>query len=431
MNIVDLYKSKRVSMAEILHEIKSGDSVYVHPGGAAPLTMLAAFADYAMELRDVVVTHILTLGALDYVKPELEGHIRHVAWFAGGNTRKAINDGRADWVPIFLGEIPKLIYSRKVNFDVAMIQVCPPDEHGFCSLGVGVDLTAAAVRMAKKVIAEVNPRMPRTLGDSFIHLSKINKLVEVEHELAELPRHEITDESITVARNIASIIDDGDCLQMGIGGIPDATWLELADRRDLGIHTEMFSDGAVDLLLSGVINGERKTINRGKIVAAFVLGSKRAYDYLHNNPLIEMHPQEYCNDPFIIAQNDNMVAVNSCIQIDLTGQVVADNMGRQIYSGFGGQVDFVRGAARSNNGRPIIGFISHAKNGTISKIVAEHPAGYGITTGRADVHWVATEHGIVDLWGMNRRQRAKALIELAHPNFRESLQEEAIAMGLI
>ncbi len=323
MNIVELYKSKRVSMAEILREIKSGDSIYVHPGGAAPLEMLAAFAQYALELHDVTVTHILTLGALDYVKPELEGHIRHIAWFAGGNTRKAINDGRADWVPIFLGEIPKLIYSRKVNFDVAMIQVTPPDEHGFCSLGVGVDMTMAAVRMAKKVIAEVNPRMPRTLGDSFVHLSKIHKVVEVEHDLAELDRHEITEECLAVAKNIASIVDDGDCLQMGIGGIPDATWQLLSDRRDLGIHTEMFSDGAIDLLISGVINGERKTINRGKIVASFVLGSKRAYDFLHNNPLIELHPQEYCNDPFIIAQNDNMVSINSCLQIDLTGQIVA------------------------------------------------------------------------------------------------------------
>lgn len=431
MNMIELYKSKRVSMDEILHEIKSGDSVYVHPGGAAPLAMLAAFAEYALELHDITVTHILTLGALDYVKPELEGHIRHCAWFAGGNTRQAINEGRADWVPIFLGEIPKLIYSRKITFDVAMIQVCPPDEHGFCSLGVGVDLTMAAVRTAKKVIAEVNPRMPRTLGDSFIHLSKIHKVVEVEHELAQLPRHEITDESIAVAKNIAGIIYDGDCLQMGIGGIPDAVWLELSDRRDLGIHSEMFSDGAIDLLISGAINGERKNVNRGKIVASFVLGSTRAYDFLHDNPLIELHPQEYCNDPFIIAQNDNMVAINSCIQIDLTGQVVADNMGRHIYSGFGGQVDFVRGAARSKNGRPIIGFISHAKSGTISKIVAEHPQGYGITTSRADVRWVATEHGIVDLWGMNRRQRAKALIELAHPNFREQLQEEAIQIGLL
>jgi acetyl-CoA hydrolase len=431
MSFADLFKSKRVTMDEIVAELKSGDSVYVHPGGAAPLDLLHAFAQYAMNLRDVTVTHILTMGPLDYMKPELEGHIRHCAWFAGGNARQAINEGRADWVPIFLGEIPKLIYERKIEFDVVIIQVSPPDEHGFCSLGVGVDLTMAAVRMGKKVIAEVNPRQPRSLGDSFVHLSRVHKVVEVEHELAQLERGDITTEAIACARNVASIIDDGDCLQMGIGGIPDAAWLELADRRDLGIHTEMFSDGAIDLLESGVINGERKNIHRGKIVASFVLGSTRAYDFLHNNPLIEMHPQEYCNDPFIIAQHDNVVAVNSCLQVDLTGQVVADNMGRKIYSGFGGQVDFVRGAARSKNGRPIIAFTSSAKSNTLSKIVPEHPQGYGITTSRADVHWIATEYGIVNLFGLNRRQRAKALIELAHPNFREQLQEEAIQIGLL
>ena len=432
MHYGELYRSKRVSMDEIVREVKSGDSIYVHPGGAAPLAMLSAFAEYAKQsLTNVTSTHILTLGPLDYMDPALEGRVRHCAWFAGGNTRAAINEGRADWVPIFLGEIPKLIYERRVEFDVVLIQVCPPDEHGFCSLGVGVDLTLAAVRMGKKVLAEVNPRMPRSLGDCFVHLSKIHKLVEAQHELAELERSEIDDESMRCAQNIASIIDDGDCLQMGIGAIPDAAWLCLNDRRDLGIHTEMFSDGAIDLLERGIINGERKNIHRGKIVAAFVLGSTRAYDFLHNNPLIELHPQEYCNDPFVIAQNDNMVAINSCMQIDLTGQVVADNLGSRIYSGFGGQVDFIRGSARSKNGRPIIGFVSHAKNGKLSKIVAEHPQGYGVTTTRADVHWVATENGIVDLFGKNRRQRALALIELAHPNFREQLHEDAARLGLL
>jgi 4-hydroxybutyrate CoA-transferase len=431
MRYGELYQSKRVSMDEIVREVKSGDSVYVHPGGAAPLAMLGAFAEYAKQnLTNVTTTHILTLGPLDYMDPALEGRVRHCAWFAGGNTRAAINEGRADWVPIFLGEIAKLIYERKVEFDEVMIQLCPPDEHGFCSLGVGVDLTLAAVRMGKRVIAEINPRMPRSLGDCFVHISKIHKLVEVEHELAQLERGPIDEDSLACARNVASIIDDGDCLQMGIGAIPDATWGLLGDRRDLGIHTEMFSDGAIDLLERGVINGERKNLHRGKIVSAFVLGSTRAYDYLHNNPLIEMHPQEYTNDPFIIAANDNFVAINSCMQIDLTGQVVADNLGPKIYSGFGGQVDFVRGATRSKNGRPIIGFVSHAKNGKLTKIVAEHPQGYGITTTRADVHWVATEFGIVDLFGLNRRQRAKALIELAHPNFRESLTEDAIRLGL-
>ncbi len=431
MQKAELYKSKRVSMDEIVREVKSGDHVYVHPGGAAPLDLLAAFAEYAKEhLYDVTCTHILTLGPLDYMDPALEGHVRHCAWFAGGNSRKAINEGRADWVPVFLGECPKLVYERVVEFDVVMIQVSPPDEHGFCSLGVGVDITMAAVRTGKKIIAEVNPRQPRSLGDCFVHLSKIHKLVEVEHELAELPRGEIGEVHSQCGRHIANLIDDGDCLQMGIGAIPDAVWAEVADRRDLGIHTEMFSDGAIDLLEKGVINGERKNLHQGKIVAGFVLGTTRCYDFLHNNPLVELHPTEYCNDPFIIAQHDNMVAINSCLQIDLTGQVVADNMGARIYSGFGGQVDFIRGAAASKGGRPIIAFPSTGKGGQLTRIVGEHPQGYGITTSRADVHWVSTEYGIVDLWGMNRKQRAKALIELAHPDFREHLQEEAIRLGI-
>jgi len=432
MEYTSMYKSKRTSMDEIVREVKSGDQVYVHPGGAAPLDLLHAFARYAKEnLQDVTSTHILTMGPLDYMDPALDGHIRHCAWFAGGNSRKAINEGRADWVPVFLGECPKLVYERKVEFDMVLIQVSPPDEHGFCSLGVGVDITLAAVRMGKKVIAEVNPRQPRSLGDSFVHLSKIHKCVEVEHELAELEVGQISDVHTQCGKHIANLIEDGDCLQMGIGAIPDAVWGEVKDRRDLGIHTEMFSDGAIDLLEQGVINGERKNLHQGKIIASFVLGSTRAYDFLHNNPLIEMHPTEYCNNPFIIAQNDNMVAVNSCLQIDLTGQVVSDNMGAKIYSGFGGQVDFIRGAAASKNGRPIIAFPSTGKGGTLSRIVAEHPQGYGITTTRADVHWIATEYGIVNLWGLNRKKRARALIELAHPNFREELQEEAIRLGLL
>ncbi len=432
MSFAEMYRSKRVSMDEIVREVKSGDNVYVHPGGAAPLNLLQAFAQYARnELHDVTSTHILTLGPLDYMDPSLEGHIRHRAWFLGGNSRKAVNEGRADWVPVFLGDCPRLVYERKIDFDVVMIQVTPPDEHGFCSLGVGVDITLAAIRMGKKVIAEVNPRQPRSLGDCFVHLSKIHKLVEVQHELAQLLSGEITEEHRDCAKFIASIIEDGDCMQMGIGAIPDVTWTLLADRRDLGIHTEMFSDGAIDLLEKGVINGERKNLHQGKIVASFVLGSTRCYDFLHNNPLIEMHPTEYCNNPFIISQNDNMVSVNSCLQIDLTGQVVSDNIGPILYSGFGGQVDFVRGASYSKHGRPILAFLSTGKKGSLSRIVAEHPQGYGITTSRADVHWVATEYGIVDLWGMSRRERAKALIELAHPNFRESLQEDALRLGLL
>ncbi len=430
MGSTQMYKSKRVSLKEIVREVKSGDNVYIHPGGAAPLSMLHEFASFAMELTDVTTTHILTMGPLDYMAPELEGHIRHIAWFAGGNTRQAINEGRADWVPVFLGEIPKLIYNRKVEFDVAMIQVSPPDEHGFCSLGVGVDITLAAVRNARKVIAEVNPNQPRSLGDSFVHLSKIHKLAEVDHGLAELHGSKITPVHEDCARHVAKLIDDGDCLQMGIGAIPDAVLQMVSDRRDLGIHSEMFSDGVVKLVEDGVMTGERKNLHRGKLVSSFVLGTKETYSFLHNNPLVEMHPTEYTNDPFVIAQHDNMVAINSCLQIDFTGQVVADNTGPKIVSGFGGQVDFIRGAASSKGGRPIIAMPSTAKHGELSRIVSEHPQGYGITTTRADVHWVATEYGLVDLFGLSRKQRTKALIELAHPSFREQLQEDAIRLGL-
>jgi 4-hydroxybutyrate CoA-transferase len=432
MSFAEMYRSKRVSMDEIVREVKSGDSLYVHPGGAAPLALIKSFSLYAKEeLYDVTSTHILTLGPLDYMDPSFEGHVRHRSWFLTGNSRAAANEGRADWVPVFLADCPRLVYARKIEFDVVLIQVSPPDEHGFCSLGVGVDITLAAIRMGKKVLAEVNPRQPRSLGDSFVHLSKIHKLVEVEHELAEMQAGAVTEEHRQCAKFVASIIEDGDCMQMGIGAIPDVTWTLLNDRRDLGIHTEMFSDGAIDLLARGVINGERKNLHQGKIVASFVLGSTKCYDFLHNNPLIEMHPTEYVNNPFIISQNDNMVSVNSCLQIDLTGQVVSDNMGSTLYSGFGGQVDFVRGASYSKNGRPILAFLSTGKKGTLSRIVPEHPQGYGITTSRADVHWVATEYGIVDLWGMSRRERANALIELAHPNFRESLHEDALRLGLL
>jgi acyl-CoA hydrolase len=281
------------------------------------------------------------------------------------------------------------------------------------------------------VLAEVNPRMPRALGECFVHLSNIDHLVEVEHELPELESPQITPEHLMVARHVAGLIGDGDCLQTGIGALPNAVLSLLDDRRNLGVHTELFSDGVVDLVERGVITCERKTINRGKIVAGFVLGSRRVYDFIDNNPMVEMRPQEYVNDPFNISRNDQMVAINSALQIDLTGQVVADNLGREIVSGIGGQMDFIRGAARSKAGRPVIAMLSTARGGAVSRIVAEHPQGYGITTTRADVRWVATEYGITNLWGLNRRERAKSLIELAHPNFRAQLYNQAMSIGLI
>lgn len=435
-----LYREKLCTLDHAVGQIKSGDRIYVHSNGAAPLDMLAALNRRCVDLEDVTATHLLTLGPLEYLNSnhdiiEPSGvcrqRIRLDSWFASANSREAINSGRADWVPVHLSNISELIYARRVRFDALLIQVSPPDAHGYCSLGIAVEVAPAALRMGGKVLAEINPRMPRGLGECFVHVSHMDCICEVNHELPELPKAPITPEILSVARNVASLIEDGDCLQMGIGALPDAVLGLLDDRRDLGIHTELFGDGVVELVEQGVVTCERKTINRGKIVAGMVLGSRVAYDFIDNNPMVEMRPQEYVNDPFNISRNDNMVAINSALQIDLTGQVVADNLGRNIVSGIGGQMDFIRGAARSQGGRPVIALQSTAKGGTLSRIVAEHPQGYGITTTRADVRYVATEYGIVNLWGLNRRERARALIGLAHPEFREGLEREAHEIGLL
>jgi len=419
-------------MDEIVREVHSRDNLYVHSNAAAPLATLRALCEYSTDnLRDVTATHLLALGDIPYLDSGYQDRIRHVTWFVGANAREAVADNRADYIPIFLGEIHKLILSGKVEFDVVLIHVSPPDEHGYCSLGLDVTLCHAAITMGKKVLAQVNPQMPRTHGESFVHLKHIDKLVEVDDALPELHTSEPTEVHRQIGARVAGLIQDSDCLQMGIGAIPDAVLDALRDRRDLGIHTEMFSNMAVELMQLGVINGEHKQTNPGKAVTSFVLGNRKTYDFVNNNPLVEMRPVSYTNDPFVIARNDNMVAINGCLQIDLTGQVVSDNTGRQIVSGFGGQLDFIRGAARSSGGRPIIATPSTAKSGKLSRIVAEHPMGYGVTTTRADVHWVATEHGIVDLFGLSRRERAKALIELAAPDFRASLFEEAGKMGLV
>jgi acetyl-CoA hydrolase len=305
--------------------------------------------------------------------------------------------------------------------------VSPPDEHGFCSFGVGVDTTKAAAAVARTVIAEVNTEMPRTLGDSFIHVRKLDAVVETSRPILELPRRGAEAVHRSIARHVAGLIEDGATLQMGIGGIPDAVLAELANHRDLGIHTEMFSDGVVDLIEAGVINGERKSLHRGKVVTAFMMGSRRLYRFAHNNPIIEMHPNEYTNDPFVIAANDRMVAINSAIQVDLTGQVCSDSIGTGIYSGFGGQVDFIRGAARSKGGRPIIALPATARDGHVSRLVPMLDPGAGVVTSRADVHYVVTEFGVASLHGRTLRQRAEALIAIAHPDFREMLTDFAVA----
>jgi acetyl-CoA hydrolase len=420
-----VFHDKLVTGAQALQIVRSGDAVYVHPGCAAPERLLDALVARRDELENVRVMHLMSMGRAEYAKPGMEKHFRHVALFTGKNVREAINQGRADYVPVFLSEIPRLFTSGRVPVDVALIHVSPPDEHGFCSFGVGVETTKAAAEMARVVIAQVNPRMPRVLGDNFIHVRKVTYFVESDDPLVELPRVRMSPAFEEIGRNVASLIEDGATLQLGIGGIPDAVLQHLGDRRHLGVHTEMFSDGMVELVERGVVTNERKTLHPGKIVASFVLGTKPLFDFIHNNPIVEFHPTDYVNDPFIICQNERMASVNSAIQVDLTGQVCSDSIGDTVYSGFGGQVDFVRGASRSKYGKAIIALLSTAKDEEVSRINTYLDEGAGVVTSRADVHHIVTEFGIADLHGKTLRERARALIEIAHPKFREELEQGA------
>ena len=364
---------------------------------------------------------------MPYVEPGMEKHFKHKAFFIGGNTRKAVNEGRAEFIPIFLSEVPLLFKNNIIQTDVALLQLSPPDEHGFCSYGVDVGTIKAAAEKAKVIIAQINQNMPRTLGDSFIHINKIHHIVECDEELEELPQidPDATPEMLEVfdkiGKYVADMVEDGSTLQMGIGAIPDSVMKYLSDKKDLGIHTEMFSDGIIELVENGIISGEKKTLHPGKIIAGFVLGTRKVYDFIDNNPIIEFHPQEYVNNPFIIAKNNKMVAINSAIEVDLTGQVCSDSIGTKFYSGIGGQVDFIRGAARSEGGKPIIALPSTTKDGKISKIVPMLKQGAGVVTSRGDVHYVVTEYGVAHLFGKTIQERAKALIEISHPKFRDEL----------
>ena len=425
------FHDKLVTAEQALSAVCSGDTVYVHAGCAAPQRLLDALVARRESLEDVRVVHLMCLGRADYVKPGMERHFRHVGLFTGRNVRDAINEGRADYVPVFLSEIPRLFRSHRLPLDVALIHVSPPDEHGFCSFGVGVECTQAAAEMARIVIAQVNPNMPRVLGDNFIHVRKVTAFVEADDPLLELPRVRMSPAFEDIGRNVASLIEDGSTLQLGIGGIPDAVLHFLRDRRHLGVHSEMFSDGMVELVERGVVTNEKKTLHPGKMVASFVLGQRRLFDFIHNNPIVEFHPSDYVNDPFIVARNDRMVAVNSAIQVDLTGQVCADSIGDSIYSGFGGQVDFVRGASRAKEGKAVIALLSTARNGEVSRISTYLEEGAGVVTSRADVHFVVTEHGIANLHGRSLRERAKALIAVADPRFRDELERGARRRRLI
>jgi 4-hydroxybutyrate CoA-transferase len=428
---LEKYLGKRCTAGEAVKAIRSGDCVYIHPGCAEPEQLVKAMVARADELRKVKVIHILTRGVADYVRPEMAGSFRHVALFSGANVRDAINEGRADTVPIFLSEIESLFSTGAMPIDVCLIHVSPPDEHGFCSFGAGVDTTKTAAECTRIVIAQVNPKMPRTLGDSFIHLNKIHHVVEAGDDLLEFPMGEVSEIAMRIGGHIANLIEDGATLQLGIGEIPDAVLHYMKGKRDLGIHSEMVSDGVIDLIEAGVITNEKKTLHPGKTVIGFVLGTRRLFDFVDNNPLFEFHPSHYVNDPSVICRNDKQVAINSAIEMDLTGQVCADSIGYSFYSGIGGQVDFVRGAARSKGGKPIIALRSTALNDGVSRIVTHLKEGAGVVTSRGDVHYVVTEFGVAYLHGKSVRERCQSLINIAHPKFREELERGARERNLM
>jgi acyl-CoA hydrolase len=429
MRWLDEYRQKLTTAEGAVRLIESGDRVYYGGNAAIPRALVDALACRYEELRDVQLTHVLLLGDDPLSRPEMAGHFRHNSLFVGPADRDAVNEGRADYVPVFLHQIPRLFLEGILPLDVAMVQVSQPDEHGFMSFGVEVMQARAACKSAKNVIVQVNEKMPRVLGDSFIHVSRVAKIVEHTEPLPELKPKPATEIERRIGENIRGLITDEATVQMGIGGIPDTVYEMMDGLRDLGIHTEMLSDGAMRAIERGIVTGAAKKIHPGKAVITFALGTAELYEFLDNNPLIEAHPVEHVNDPFVISQHDDFIAVNSAIEIDLTGQVCSDSIGTRIYSGFGGQVDFIRGAARSKGGKPIIALPSAAKN--LSRIVSELKPGAGVVTSRADVHYVVTEYGVVRLFGLNLRQRAEALISIAHPDHREELERAAKARKLL
>jgi acyl-CoA hydrolase len=409
------------SALEAVAAITDNEYVWTHSMGATPRILLDALAQHVLSLTNVTLLQLHTERADSLANPALINHLRHRCYFASDSTRPLINDGYADYVPIFLSEVPKLFRSGEQPINTALIQVSPPDKHGMCSLGVSVEATKAAVEVADKIIAHINPKMPRTHGDSFIHISRFTACYEQEDELPIHPmaaRDEVTN---MIGQNVAELIADRDCLQMGIGAIPDAVLSFLGDRRDLGIHTEMFSDGVLELVKAGAISNKYKKVRPGQIVTGFALGSKELYDYVDDNQEIAFLDIELVNDTSIIRKNDNVVAINSALQVDLTGQICADSLGASIYSGVGGQMDFIRGAGLSKGGRSIIALPSTAANGSLSRIVPALNQGSGVVTTRAHAHYVATEYGVVNLRGKSIKERAIALIGIAHPKFRTQL----------
>lgn len=425
-----LYQSRLTTADQAVSVIRSHQRLFLSGNASIPKTLVAALVKHATALKQVEIYQALTMGSADYVAPELTDHLRVNTLFISHNVRQAVQEGRADFTPVLLSELPLLFRDGHLPLDAALVHLSPPDEHGYCSFGVEVGLTKSPAESAKMIIAEINPRMPRTLGDSFIHISKLTHIIPVDYPLPEMTMMgDCSAENIRkIALFIADLIPNGATLQMGIGAIPDAVLKFLADKKDLGVHSELFSDGVMDLVEAGVLTGARKTLHPGKIVAGFMLGSQKLYEWIHDNPLIELHPTEYINDPFIIAQHDRMVAINSAIEVDLTGQVCADSIGTRLYSGIGGQLDFIYGASRSKNGVPVIALPSTTTlpdGRLVSKISAVLQSGAGVTTTRNHVHYVVTEYGAVNLYGKSIRERAEVLIGIAHPQFRDELSRQA------
>jgi 4-hydroxybutyrate CoA-transferase len=417
------YEAKKVSAEEAAKKVPSGARVVLGHAAASPVDVVRAMTDHKENYQDVEIVHMLSLGKGEYMQEGMEPHFRHNALFVGGNSRKAVGRGQADYTPCFFNEVPKLFKEGILPVDVAIIQVSSPDHHGYCSYGLSCDYTKPATDCAKIVIAEVNAQMPRVHGDNYIHISEIDYIVETSNALHEIPKAVIGDVEKAIGENCAKLIEDGSTLQLGIGAIPDAVLLFLNDKKDLGIHTEMFSDGVLSLVKSGVINNSKKSLHKGKMISTFLMGSKDLYEFVDNNPMVELYPVDYVNHPAVIMQNDNLVSINSCIQVDFMGQVVSESIGLAQFSGVGGQVDYVRGASMAKNGKSIIAMPSTASGGKVSRITPFVTEGSAVTTSRNDVHYVVTEYGIANLKGKTLRQRAQALIQISHPDFRLELEK--------
>lgn len=420
-----------VTPSEAVAGIRSGDQIYLHCAAATPSVLLDALVERAPELTGVSVVHLHTEGPGPHLAPEMAPHFRHRALFVGPNARKAVNEGRADYIPAFLSDVPRLFETGMLPLDAVFVNATPPDVHGFCSLGTSVEAMHAAIRAAKTVIVQFNAAMPRTLGESFIHVDQIDLAIECDVPPYEHVISAIGEVERRIGQFVADLVPDGATIQMGIGAIPSAVGAALADKRDLGVHTEMFTDVLVDLVERGVVNGSRKERNRGKIVTAFLMGSKRLYDFVDDNPMVEMRPVDFTNDTSIIRTFSKMTAINSAIEVDLSGQVVADSIGHAMYSGVGGQMDFIRGASLAAEGRAIIALPATAAGGSMSRIVSALKEGAGVVTTRAHARTIVTEFGVAELWGRTLRERADALIDIADPAFRDGLRSEARRLHLV